>query len=74
MTVTEAIPIVASLTHADKFKLMQFLLSQLAQEEGIPLQTQASGQEDSLWGIVGIAEGEDAAIARRHDEYLYGAR
>ena len=74
MTITEVIPIIESLPHADKFKLMQFLLAQLAEEEGIPLQMQVPRKNDSLWDIVGIAEGEDAEVARRHDEYLYGAK
>ena len=74
MTITEVIPIIESLPHADKFKLMQFLLAQLAKEEGIPLQTQVSKKDDSLWNIVGMAEGEDAEVARHHDEYLYGVK
>jgi len=32
----------------------------------------SSIQQDSLWDIVGMAEGEKMDIARRHDEYLYG--
>ena len=71
MTVAEVIPIVESLPHADKFKLIQFLLEQLANEEGIPLKTRIHRKKDSLWDIVGMAEGEDADVARRHDEYLY---
>jgi antitoxin component of RelBE/YafQ-DinJ toxin-antitoxin module len=71
MTIAEVIPIVESLPHADKFKLIQFLLEQLANEEGFPLQTRIHGKKDSLWDIVGMAEGEDADVARRHDEYLY---
>ena len=59
MTIIEIIPIVESLTHADKFELMQFLLAQLAKEEGIPLQTQVSKKGDSLWGIVGHGGGRD---------------
>ena len=74
MTITEVIPIIESLPHADKFKLMQFLLAQLAKEEGIPLQTQVSKKDDSWWNIVGMAEGEDAEVARHHDEYLYGVK
>ncbi len=74
MMITEVIPIIATLTHADKFKLMQFLLAQLAKEEGIPLQTQVSKKDDSLWDIVGIAEGEDEEVARHHDKYLYGGK
>lgn len=74
MVITEVFPIVESLPHADKFKLMQFLVAQLAKEEGIPLQAQAPGQNDSLWDIVGMAEGEDADVAKHHDEYLYGIK
>ncbi len=74
MTITEVIPMIESLTHADKFNLMQFLLAQLAKEEGIPLQTQVSKKDDSLWDIVGMAEGEDDAVARHHDKYLYGEK
>ncbi len=75
MTITELIPIIESLPHADKFKLMQFLLEQLAREEGIPLQKRIpSEKKDSLWDIVGMAEGEDADVARHHDDYLYGAK
>lgn len=70
MIITEVIPIVESLPHADKFKLMQFLLAQLAKEEGIPLQIQVPKKDDSLWDIVGMAEGEDAEVARYHDAYL----
>ncbi len=74
MTITEVIPIIESLPHADKFKLMQLILSQLANEEGIPLHNQHDRKDDSLWDIVGIAEGEDAEIARHHDKYLYGIK
>lgn len=75
MTIDEIMPMVESLPHADKFKLMQLLLSQIAKEEGIPLQHETFPREnDSLWDIVGMAEGEDADVARRHDEYLYDAK
>ena len=74
MTIAEVLPIIKSLPHADKFKLMQFLLAQLAKEEGIPLQIQAATKDDSLWNIVGMAEGDDAKVARYHDEYLYGVK
>ena len=74
MTFTEIIPIIESFTLADKFKLMQFLLAQLAKEESIPLQIQVSKKDDSLWDIVGMAEGEDEKIARHHDKYLYGIK
>lgn len=74
MSFTELLPLVESLPHPDKFRLMQFLLAQLAQEEGIPLELPTGGQQDPLWNIVGMAEGEESDIARRHDDYLYGAR
>ncbi|MCP4698509.1 MAG: hypothetical protein GY862_16905 [Gammaproteobacteria bacterium] len=72
MTITEVIPIVTSLSHADKFRLIQLILSQLAKEEGVPLQASAGKQQDPLLDIIGIAEGEDSDVARRHDTYLYG--
>ena len=74
MTLSEVIPVIESLPHADKFKLMKLLLTQLAKEEGIPLENQVLKKNDALWDIVGMAEGEDAAIARHHDEYLYGVK
>ena len=37
MTITEVMPIIEMLPHADKFKLMLFLLSLLAKDEGIVL-------------------------------------
>jgi len=71
MTITGIIPIIETLPHADKLELMKFLSAQLAEEKGIPLQIQVPEKNDSLWDIVGMAEGEDTDIARRHDEYLY---
>ncbi len=73
MTISEVIPIITSLSHTDKFKLMQVILAQLAKEEGIPLQAETAKQYDPLFEIIGIAEGEDSDVARRHDDYLYGA-
>lgn len=37
MSVAELLPSIAALSHADKFQLMQFVLAQLAQEDGISL-------------------------------------
>ena len=73
MTVSEVIPIITSLSHTDKFRLVQVILAQLAKEEGIPLQGAIANQQDPLFDIIGIAEGEDNDVARRHDDYLYGA-
>ena len=62
MSFTELLPLVESLPHPDKFRLMQFLLAQLAQEEGIPLDL-PDGRKDPLWDIVGMAEGEEPDIS-----------
>lgn len=73
MTITEVIPMITSLSRTEKFTLMQIILAQLAKEEGIPLQIAAVKQPDPLWEIIGIAEGDELDVARRHDDYLYGA-
>jgi len=73
MTISEIIPIITSLSHTDKFKLMQVILAQLAKEEGIPLETSTTEQQDPLFSVIGLAEGEAIDVARRHDDYLYGA-
>ena len=36
MLLAELIPVLQALPHADKFRLLQFLVFDLAQEEGIP--------------------------------------
>lgn len=56
MFFTELLPLVESLPHTDKFKLMQFLLTQLAKEEGIPLQLPEERQQNPLWDIVNRVE------------------
>lgn len=71
MTVTDIIPIIESLPHTDKLDLMKFLSAQLAEGKDLPLQIQAPEKNDSLWDIVGMAEGENANVARHHDEYIY---
>lgn len=40
MSISEILPLVKSLPHDDKFRLMQFLVSVLAGEEGVKLETQ----------------------------------
>lgn len=71
MTMTEVVPIIASFSHAEKLTLMQIILGQLMNEARAS--SQSSAQQDSLLDIIGIAEGEEAAVARHHDEHLYGA-
>ena len=73
MTIAEVIPIIKTLSHADKLRLMKIILAQLSNEEEIPLQASMVQQQDPLLDIIGIAEGEETDVARRHDEYLYSA-
>jgi hypothetical protein len=73
MTIDDIVPMVSSLSNAEKFKLMQIILSQLAREQETPLRDSTSDQQDPLFDIIGMAEGEDADVGRRHDDYLYGA-
>lgn len=42
MSIAELLPSVASLPHADKFRLVQLLLEQLAKEEGVLLHDPAT--------------------------------
>ena len=54
---------------------MQFLLIQIAKNDGVSLEIKTpTNKNDSLWDIVGMAEGDSAKIARHHDKYLYGAK
>jgi len=70
MTIAEIIPMIESLPLSDKFRLMQFISAQISGEENSSLQV--LWENDSLWSIIGMAEGEETDTARRHDEYLYG--
>lgn len=36
--------------------------------------TPSDRRSDSLYGIVGLATGDGASVAREHDDYLYGKR
>lgn len=56
MSFTEILPLVESLPHPDKFRLMHFLLARLAQEEGVRLQEPETGLPEMLYGIQGMAE------------------
>jgi hypothetical protein len=47
MSLTELFPTVKQLPRADKLRLMQFLVVELAQEEGIALLT--AGAEYPIW-------------------------
>ena len=69
MTVTELLPSVASLSHAEKFQLVQIVLRQLAEEEGIPSQpAPANGFDPRRY--FGVAQHTRQAV----DDYLAFAR
>ncbi|XOF34313.1 MAG: hypothetical protein ACL93V_03185 [Candidatus Electrothrix sp. YB6] len=73
MTLAEVIPLIDALPCADKFELMRFILSKLSKEEdtaSISHGAPAAQKKDALLDIVGMAEGEDADIARQHNKYL----
>ncbi len=74
MTLAEIIPIIDSFPHADKFKLIKIILSQIVEEEDISLESHVTKKDDALWDIIGMAEGDDASVARHHDEHLYGIK
>lgn len=74
ITIEEIIPLVKPLDQRDKFKLMQFIIDQLTEEEENNLPLPSLKQQDSLWNMIGMAEGESTNIAKRHDEYLYGVK
>ena len=48
MSVTELFPAVHELRHADKFRLMEFLLHELAQEEGVSLSEPKTNQAEAI--------------------------
>jgi hypothetical protein len=53
-------------------ELLQLILGQLSQEKQVILATEITEQQDTLWDIIGMAEGENTDVAQRHDKYLYG--
>lgn len=57
MTVTELYPAVRMLPRAEKLRLMQFLVIDLAQEDGIPLLTAES--EYPIWTPLNAFEAGD---------------
>jgi hypothetical protein len=48
MSVTELFPDVLALQHADKFRLMEFLLHELAQEEGVSLNEPLANNAEAI--------------------------
>ena len=48
MSVTELFPAIHALQHADKFRLMEFLLHELAQEEGVSLNQPLANNAEAI--------------------------
>ncbi|MEZ4658284.1 MAG: hypothetical protein R2911_11985 [Caldilineaceae bacterium] len=60
MSLTELYPSVKELTRADKLRLMQFLVIDLAQEEGVPLL--AAGAEYPIWTPLNAFEAAETLL------------
>ncbi len=58
ITIEEIIPLVKPLPQRGKFKLMQFILNELTEEEKNNLPIASLKQQDSLWNMIGMAEGK----------------
>ncbi|MBS0352454.1 hypothetical protein [Plasticicumulans sp.] len=69
MTIDQILPAVASLSHVEKFQLLQIVLQQLAEEEGITSQSPSVDDfEPRLF--FGVAQHSRQAV----DDYLASAR
>jgi hypothetical protein len=42
MSIAELLPLISTLSHADKFRLAQIILQQLAQEDGIMISSETT--------------------------------
>ena len=71
MSLTELLPTVKLLPHADKLRLMQFLVTDLAQEEVVPLQAANEEDRDDVTDAELAAEDViwEAAMARHADKF-----
>ena len=69
MTIHEVLPSVASLSHAEKFQLVQIVLRQLAEEEGIASLSVPANDFDPR-RYFGTAQHTRQAV----DDYLASAR
>ncbi|MBI2229020.1 MAG: hypothetical protein HYU46_07965 [Deltaproteobacteria bacterium] len=60
MSLTELVPAIRMLPRADKLRLMQFLIIDLAQEEGIPLLS--AGAECPVWTPLNAFDAADLLL------------
>ncbi|QTR50420.1 hypothetical protein [Candidatus Thiothrix anitrata] len=70
MSIAEILPSVISLPHADKFRLVQLLLEQLAKEDGIALQSPPDPQPFNPRQFFGVAHSSRQEV----DAYLADMR
>ncbi len=74
MSVAELMPTLISLPHAEKFQLMQWLLTQLASEEGIQLNTTPVSEPFNprlFFGAANASQQEiDAYLMTLHEGWL----
>ena len=64
MLLTELFPAVKMLPRADKLRLMQFLVSDLAQDEGVPLLT--ADAEYPIWTPLHAFEAAETLLQMLH--------
>ena len=73
MSIAEIIPLIQSLQHAEKLRLMAFLLSEIAQEDGVNLSQDIpinANQIDALAMLASIAQPIGPKdLARNFDHY-----
>lgn len=65
MSLNELFPAIKTLTRADKLRLMQFLVIDLAQEEGVPLLTAEA--EYPIWTPLHSFEAADTLLQMLKD-------
>lgn len=69
MTITELYPEIQALQHADKLRLMQFIISEFAREEKISLEvtpTKTTKTLDALQAMANMAQPLDNENLARH--------
>jgi hypothetical protein len=70
-SITELLPSITALSHADKFRLVQLVLAQIAQEDGIEVkETQQPTSPFDPHLFFGVAQQPKQVI----DDYLTSAR
>lgn len=71
MNITEIIPLIESLPHDDKFRLMQFLVTKLAGEEGISLKNM---EQKTIKPVGRIYYSNKSDNSRRAKELLFSEK